>query len=73
MTDTALLEKIIKDKGIKKAKLVEALDSSYAWVKKKINNEMPFKAHEIQTMCEILGIDDLELKERIFFASDVGK
>ena len=73
MTNTALLEKVIKDKGVKIAKLVETLDTSYSWLKKKINNEIPFKAHEIQTMCEVLGIDDLEMKERIFFAVDVGK
>lgn len=73
MTNTALLEKIIKDKGIKKGKLVKALNTSYSWLKKKINNEKPFTADEMQKMCEVLGIEDLELKERIFFASDVGK
>lgn len=73
MTNTALLEKIIKEKGVKKAKLVEALNTSYSWLKKKINNEKSFTADEMQKMCEVLGIEDLELKERIFFASDVGK
>ena len=37
MTNTALLEQIIKEKGIKKGKLVKALNTSYSWLKKKIN------------------------------------
>lgn len=73
MTNTALLEQIIKDKGIKKGKLVKALNTSYSWLKKKINNEKPFTADEMQILCEVLGIEDLELKERIFFAANVGK
>jgi hypothetical protein len=73
MTDTELLEQIIKDKGVKKGKLVEALDTSYKWLSKKINNEKSFKAYEIQILCDVLGIEDLELKNRIFFAVNVGK
>lgn len=73
MTNTVLLEQIIKEKGIKKAKIVEVLDISYSWMKKKINNKVDFKAVEIQKLCELLEINDLELKDRIFFAEDVGK
>lgn len=73
MTNTVLLEQIIEEKGVKKGKLVKALNTSYGWLKKKINNEKPFTAEEIQIICEVLGIEDLELRERIFFAVDVGK
>ena len=73
MTDTALLEQIIREKGVKKGKLVEALNTSYKWLNAKINNEKPFKAYEIQIMCDVLCIEDLELKNRIFFAANVGK
>lgn len=73
MTDTELLEQIIKDKGVKKGKLVEALNTSYKWLNAKIKNEKPFKAYEIQIMCDVLGIEDLELRSRIFFAVNVGK
>lgn len=73
MTNTALLEKIIKDKGIKKARIAKAIGVSYGWLKKKINNEVDFKACEIQELCSLLGIDDLELKDKIFFDKDVGK
>ena len=73
MTNTALLEQIIQDKGVKKGKLVKALNTSYSWLKKKINNKQQFTAEEMQILCEVLGIEDLELKERIFFATNVGK
>ena len=34
---------------------------------KKINNEQEFKVSEVNALCELLNIKDLELKEKIFF------
>lgn len=73
MTNTELLLKIINEKGVKKSKLVEALNTSYNWLNKKIYNEIPFKAWEISKLCEVLAITDLRLKDSIFFYTDVDK
>lgn len=71
MTNTKLLKEKIKESGLKMGYLVEQLQTSYVWLNKKINNEVPFKACEIQSLCEILGIVDLKEKDRIFFAKNV--
>lgn len=73
MTNTKLLRKKIKDSGLRVGFIVEKLDTSYGWLDKKIDGIVPFKAWEIQTLCEILNITDLQEKEDIFFANDVGK
>lgn len=67
MTNTDLLKNKIEESGLKMGYLVEQLKTSYGWLNKKINNEVPFKACEIQALCEILGIVDLKEKDRIFF------
>lgn len=71
MTNTDLLKNKIEESGLKMGYLVEQLKTSYGWLNKKINNEVPFKACEIQALCEILGIVDLKEKDRIFFAKNV--
>lgn len=73
MTNSALLKKKIKESGVKLGFIVEKLNTSYLWLNKKIENEQDFKAWEIQTLCEILGINDLAEKDRIFFAKNVEK
>ena len=71
MTNTKALERKISESGLKLGFIAEKLNISYHWLKKKINNEQPFKAYEIQILCDVLSISDLEEKETIFFASDV--
>lgn len=69
MTDTAKLNERIKESGLKKsyiAKVLGVVDSTLA---RKINNAQDFRASEITALCELLGIDTLEEKEAIFFAS----
>ena len=39
MTNSALLQKKIKEKGVKLGFLVKKLNTSYHWLNKKINNE----------------------------------
>lgn len=73
MTNTELLYEKIKTSGLKLGFIAEKLDISYGWLKKKIEGEIAFKAYEIQILCEILNITDLEEKERIFFALNVEK
>lgn len=73
MTDTKLLRQKIKDSGLRMGFLVGKLDTSYGWLDKKIDGVVPFKAWEIQVLCEVLNITDLQEKENIFFAENVGK
>lgn len=72
MTDSALLKKKIKEKGLKIGFIVEQLGTSYGWFNRKLNNEKDFTAREMQILCDILGISLVE-KERIFFAKNVEK
>lgn len=71
MTNTVLLSNKIKDSGLKLGFIAEKLDISYHWLKKKISGEADLKAYEIQVLCELLAITDLEEKDAIFFASNV--
>lgn len=69
MTNTELLEKRINESGYKKSYIAKAIGLKSAYgLAKKIRNENEFKAKEINALCELLGIDSLDEKERIFFA-----
>ena len=69
MTNTVLLNKTIKESGVKRYALAEQMGITYQGLLNKINNVSEFKASEIKKMSEILGID-LELRERIFFEGE---
>ena len=68
MTNSKLLQKKIDESGLKKGFIAENLGISTAWLKKKVNGKAHFKAYEIQILCDLLGIVDLEEKDEIFFA-----
>jgi DNA-binding Xre family transcriptional regulator len=67
MTNTALLDKCIKDSGLKKSFLAEQLGISAYGFSLKCSNKSEFKANEIETLCKVLKIG---VKDRmaIFFA-----
>lgn len=69
MTDTKLLETHIKNSGLKRGKLASSLGISMNAFKKKTDGKREFKASEIKTLCDMLGIHDASEMERIFFAS----
>ena len=72
MTNTSLLEEKIKESGYKKSYIATAIGLKSAFgLAKKIKNENEFKAREINALCELLKIESLEEKERIFFANNV--
>ena len=71
MTNSNLLKDKIKERGVKLGFLAKELNTSYHWLKQKIENRKDFKAWEIDKLCEILGITDLKEKDRIFFAKNV--
>jgi transcriptional regulator with XRE-family HTH domain len=66
MTDTVLLENIIKQRRFTKSYIAEYLGLSRYGLIKKLNNVTEFKASEIAKLCLLLGID-AEQREAIFF------
>ena len=73
MTNTDLLKRKIEERGVKLGFLAEKLNTSYHWLKQKIENKRDFKAWEIIALCEALEITDLKERDRIFFAKNVEK
>lgn len=73
MTNTELLNKLIEGSGLKKSYIAKVLDVAPSTLSRKIANEQEFKASEMNTLCDLLGIESLEEKEAIFFAEKVAK
>lgn len=71
MTNTEMLERAIKDKGLKKGYIADRLKLSRSGLVNLINNRSDFRASQIQTLCEILDLDDAQ-RNAIFFAADGG-
>lgn len=71
MTNTILLKKLIDESGLKRNFIAKELGLTPYGLKLKTIGKNKFYAEEISKMCELLGIDDLDLKERIFFAHNV--
>lgn len=71
MTNTEMLKREIKHSGLKLCYIAEGCGVTRQQLNRKINNIAPFKAAEIQILCNMLHIDDLNKKEQIFFAPSV--
>ena len=69
MTNTELLEEYIRKSGYKKSHIAKIAGLSAYGLALKINNVNEFKTGEINALCNLLGIDTLEEKERVFFAT----
>ena len=69
MTDRKLLEEKIKQKGVKKGFLAEAIGVSRGTFSAQLRGRTEFKASQIKTLCELLDIEDGETMTSIFFAS----
>lgn len=68
MTNSLMLEKIIKESGIKKKALLQRLGfKAYSTLRDKIWNRVEFTASEIKALCEILHLTSEQCDE-IFFA-----
>lgn len=64
MTNTVELEILIKRSGLTKKEVAKRLGLSDMGFYKKINNITEFKASEIMTLAELLGIENMD---EIFF------
>jgi len=68
MTDTILLQKRIKDSGLKRSAILEATGiKAYSTLRAKVKNQSDFTAKEIQALSEVLRIDVGD-RDKIFFA-----
>ena len=67
MTNTELLREAIANSGLKIQFLAESIGISRFALNNKIENRTHFKSGEIKALCDLLGIESLSDKERIFF------
>lgn len=67
MTNTALLEAIIADRGLKKNYIAKVIGITPETLIRKIKNVSEFKASEIDKLCQLLAIDDHKEREAVFF------
>ena len=67
MTDTARLEAIIRESGLKKSYIAKVLGIAPETLTRKIKNVCEFKGSEIDALGEMLGIDSPEDRCAIFF------
>lgn len=71
MTDTAELNRLIKESGLTKSYIADKLGITLFGFQRKRDNKSQFTAEEIKILCDILTIKSLKEKERIFFAENV--
>ena len=71
MTDTNKLCAHIRARGLKKSYIAKVLGISRAALSMKLGNRSEFKASEIDTLCELLNINDGAELKAVFFARRV--
>lgn len=73
MTNTALLEKLILDSGLKLSFIADKLGITRQALYKKIKGITTFNGPEIKIMCQLLNLRSWAKIEPVFFADDVNK
>lgn len=68
LTNTIALKELISKNGLKMKFVAEYLGLSPYGFQLKVENKQEFKTSEVAALCELLRIDSLKEKERIFFA-----
>ncbi len=68
MTDSEALRSLIEGKGLKMKFVAEHLGLSAYGFQLKVDNRQEFKTSEVTALCELLEINSLLTKEKIFFA-----
>ena len=72
MTNRELLNKRIKDAGIKKGYIAEALGKTISTLSRKLAGTQDFTESEMRTLTKVLQLS-VEDRMAIFFAEEVGK
>lgn len=71
MTDTNKLKDMVSNKGLKYSFLAKEMGITTYCLRMKIENKTEFKTSEVQKMCELLDIKDVDIMCMIFFAKKV--
>lgn len=67
MTNTEMLNQLIRERGLKKVYLAEKVGLSPAGFHNCVTNRAEFRASQIQTLCDLLGVDDPAQRVALFF------
>lgn len=70
MTNSKALRDLIAKKGLKLKYVAEEIGLSQYGFQLKLDNKKEFKTSEVSALCELLHIESLYEKERIFFAKE---
>ncbi len=70
MTNTEMLEELIRQKGIKKSFLADKLGVTRQTFDSYLKNRSEFRVGQVNILCEVLGIEDPAIKEAVFFAAN---
>jgi hypothetical protein len=73
VTNTALLESLINDSGLKRAFIAEKLGITRQALYKKITGLVQFTGPEIKTLCDLLNLKTWPKIKPVFFADVVIK
>lgn len=68
MTDSEALRKLIDSRGLKMKYVADYLGLSAYGLQLKVDNRQEFKTSEVAALCELIEINSLMIKEKIFFA-----
>ncbi len=71
MTNTAALNQLIRESGLKRSYIAKRLGISTTTLSYKINNRSDFNAREIDILRKLLGFKSLEQCFAIFFVEEV--
>lgn len=71
MIDTLKLKALLMLQGLTQEDLAKYLGLSTQTINMKLNNKRSFKLQEINKICNLLKIDDLQQRFLIFFADNV--
>lgn len=73
MTNTTLLEDLIKASGLKRSFIAAKLGISRQQLSRKIKGLAQFVGPEIKIMCKLLNLETWAEIKPVFFADDVSK
>lgn len=71
MVDVMRLDSAIAESGLKYCYIAEKMGISRQSLRHKVNGDSDFSCAEATKLCEIIGLDDVETRHRIFFAHEV--
>lgn len=71
MTNTKLLEELIRESGLRLGFIAEKLGISRQALYKKIKGLVSFNQNEIKMLCELLHITKWSVIKAVFFAENV--